>query len=264
MKPYLIVAKNTWDEILTYRLNFVMWRFRTFLQLIGLFILWFAITSNKAFIFGYTQSQILTYILGTSFLFSAVLAGRNQEIGENINSGDLSIFLIRPWSYFKYWFFRDLGDKAMNLIFSLIEIFLILLIFKPVLFLQTSPFYLFFTLIFIFIALFLNFFISSLIGLIGFWSPEVWAPRFLSWMLISFLAGMTFPLDILPKTFFEILLFSPFTYMLFFPLKVYLGQVSQLQILSGVTISLAWTLSLYFILMFVWTKGLKKYGAEGR
>lgn len=264
MNKYLIVAKNTWEEIFAYRLNFIMWRFRTLLVLLGIFILWYSITSQTTTIFGYTKLKMLTYILGTSLMFSIVLAGRNSEIGDNINSGDLSIFLIRPWGYFRYWFFRDLGDKAMNLFFAVFEVALLILIFKPPLFLQTNLEFIILTLTFIILALFLNFFMSCLIGLIGFWSPEVWGPRFLFWMVISFLAGAMFPLDIFPPAVFKALEFSPFTYLLYFPLKVYLGEVTVSQIILGFFICLFWLTFFYFCLMRVWKIGLRKYGAEGR
>lgn len=264
MKKYLLVAKNTWAEITTYRLNFVMWRIRTILQLVSIYIIWIAVIGNQQTVFGYTTSQILTYILGTSLLFSIVLAGRNQEIGENINSGDLSIFLIKPLGYFKYWLFRDLGDKAMNLFFGIFEVFLFILLFKPPIFLQTNINFLLFTLISIILAVFLYFFLGCLLGLIGFWSPEIWAPRFLFWILVGFLAGNIFPLDILPKNIFQTVEFLPFTYLLFFPLKIYLGQLSIFEILKGLSISAIWIVFFYGLLMYIWNIGLKKYGAEGR
>ncbi len=141
MEKYFLVLKNTWTEMTTYRLNFVMWRVRNVLQFLTIYLLWRAL-SNGQTIFGYDQSSILTYILLVSLMQALVLATRTQEVGENINSGDLSIFLIKPWSYFKYWFFRDMGDKAMNFIFSLIEISLIIFLLKPPIFLQTNLLYL--------------------------------------------------------------------------------------------------------------------------
>lgn len=234
------------------------------LQLLTLYILWSSITSTEQNVFGYTQTTILTYILGTSLIFGIVLASRSQEIGENINNGDLSTFLIKPWNYFKYWFFRDLGDKAMNILFAVFELSVLFLILRPPVFLQPDIVYLLLFSLSLIIALFLHFFLSCLIGLIGFWSPEVWAPRFLSYILIFFFAGNIFPLDIFPKQIFELLMSLPFPYLLFFPMKIYLGQMTFNEASYGLLIGLTWTLLMYIILMFTWKLGLKKFEAVGR
>src|SRR5260221_12818608 len=118
MEKYWQVAKNTWEEMVSYRLNFAVWRLRVVLQFITIYFLWTSLIPCKASLFGYTQSLMVTYILGIAFLTSFVLASRTQEIGDNINNGELSFFLIKPMNYFLYWFARDIGDKLMNMAFS--------------------------------------------------------------------------------------------------------------------------------------------------
>ncbi len=261
---YFKVFSNTWGEVLSYRLNFVMWRFRVVLQLLTMFFLWQALIPPDGSLFGYTQSQMLTYILGTSLLTSIVLATRTAEIGDQINNGTLSNFLIRPISYMKYWFARDLGDKAMNLSFSLVEVSILVAIFRPPLFLQTDPLYLGFAFIAALISMTMYFFFNYLLGLFGFWSNEIWGPRFIFWIIINFFAGSLFPLDILPGQVFEVLKLLPFTYLLYFPLKIYLGSLGVSTILEGLFVSLIWTGILFLTVKIVWSKGLKLYGAEGK
>lgn len=264
MKKYWIVAKNTWEETLTYRLNFVMWRFRTVLSLITVYFLWFSILPKNGIFLGYNQSLMLTYILGTSLVSSVILASRSIAVGEEINEGNLSNFLIRPINYFLYWFAKDLGDKAMNIIFSLVELTILFLILRPPFFVQTDPIYIFFCFISIILGVVLFFFFNFLLGLIGFWSPEVWAPRFIFIILLSFFAGSLFPLDILPTPIFNIFQYLPFPYLLYFPLKIYLGQLALNKIFFGLLISIIWTFLIYGIVRFVWQKGLKLYAAEGK
>ena len=261
---YFRVFANTWGETLSYRLNFIMWRFRVVLQLLTMFFLWSAVIPKSSSLFGYSQAEMLTYILGTSLMTSIVLATRSSEIGDQINNGALSNFLIKPMSYIKYWFARDLGDKAMNLTFSVIEIAILIAIFHPPLVLQTNPMFLGFTVLAALISMTMFFFFNYLLGLFGFWSNEIWGPRFIFWILINFFAGSLFPLDILPASVFEVLKFLPFTYLLYFPLKIYLGSYGLYTILEGLLISLLWTGALYICVKIVWNKGLKMYGAQGR
>lgn len=263
MKKYWVTAKNTWTEMLNYRINFMVWRVRNVIQLLTMYFLWLAVLPQNTQIGNYSQSLMLTYILGTSFISSVVLSSRTQEIGENINKGDLSIFLIRPINYFIFWFFRDIGDKSMNVIFSISELFLIFIILRPPFFIQTNLFFLSLFFSSIILAVFLHFFISSILGVIGFWTQEIWAPRFIFYVLISFFAGWLFPLDLLPKHIFSFFELLPFTYLLYFPLKIYLGQMAVFEIIKGLIISLIWIIILYKILLTTWIRGLKAYSAYG-
>jgi len=110
----------------------------------------------------------------------------------------------------------------------------------------------------------LYFFMSMMLGFIGFWSADVWAPRFLSFVVIDFFAGGLFPLDILPTPFFIFSQFLPFHYFIYFPLKVYLGQVSYPNMINGFFVGLCWLIALRLLTYYVWQRGLRFYAAEGR
>ncbi|MCL4418828.1 ABC-2 family transporter protein [Patescibacteria group bacterium] len=264
MRKYYIIARNTWYEALTYRASFVMWRVRNIIQLLTIYFLWLVVLPPGKSILGYSHSLMLTYILGTSLIDSIVLSSRTYAVGEEINSGNLMNFLLRPINYFLYWFSKDIGDKAMNICFSIAELTLIFIILRPPFFIQTNPLYILLFIFSVILSLVLYFFINFLLGLIGFWSPEVWAPRFIFITLLGFFAGSLFPLDILPKAIYEVLRFLPFTYLLYFPLKIYLGQLSFPQIASGLAISAFWVFAIYFLVNVIWQKGLKSYTAYGR
>jgi ABC-2 type transport system permease protein len=263
MGKYFQVTKSTIDEITTYRFNFAMWRFRNVLQLLTIYYLWITVTPNDGQLFGYTQPAILTYILGTAFIGSLVFSTRTHEIGDHINNGDLSMFLTKPWSYFGYWFARDIGDKAFNIGFAIVELFILYMILKPALLLQSDTNLIFLTIISMILAILINFFIGCLLGMVGFWSPDIWAPRFIFYILVGFLSGGVFPLDIFPNWLQLIFQYSPFTYMIYFPMKVYLNAFSQSQLVLGFLIAAFWTGALYAATNLIWRRGLKSYSGHG-
>lgn len=264
MNKYLLVAKNTWDETLTYRFNFVMWRVRVIFQLLTTYFLWLAIIPENGNFLGYTKPLMLTYILGTSLISSIALASRSYGIGDEINNGNLSNFLIKPINYFLYWFSKDMGDKAMNILFSILELAILFLLLHPTIFIQTNVLFILLSFLFSLIALLLYFFFNIILGLMGFWNSDVWAPRFIFIILLNFFAGSLFPLDILPKQVFYFLQALPFTYILYFPLKIYLGQLSQIEIYKGLFVSLIWGLLLFLCIKIIWAKGLATYTSYGR
>lgn len=264
IRKYWQVSKNTWDEMTTYRLNFSVWRVRVVLQLLTMYFLWQAVIPQGAQIGNYNHSTILTYIIATAFLTSLVLSSRSYGVGEDINQGNLSNFLIRPINYFGYLFAKDLGDKAMNIAFSVCELTILFLLFKPPLFLQQNAQTLFLAFIAVTVALIMYFLFNLLIGFFGFWSPELWAPRFIFMILITFFAGGLFPLDILPQSLYSLFQLLPFPYLLYFPAKIYLGQIATVEAIKGIFISLAWVFIVGFLVKILWNKGLKYYTAYGR
>lgn len=264
MNKYFLVAKNTWIETLTYRLNFVMWRLRVSLELLTRYFLWLAIIPASTTFLSYNQSQMLTYILVTSFVEAVVLSTRTHDIADKINGGTLSNFLITPINFFAYWFSRDLGDKLMNILFMGIELTLFFFIFHPPFFIQTNPALLSIFILSIILATIMHFYIGFSLSMIGFWSPETWAPRFIFFIVVTFFSGWTFPLDILPSSIYEALKYFPFTYLIYFPVKIYLGTLNNFEMLSGFVICSIWTLILYFLTKAFWQKGLRSYTASGK
>jgi len=264
MKKYLIAAKNTWDEALSYRFNFFIWRLRNVILLLSTYFLWLAVIPEGTNVFGYDQSSMLTYVLLTAIVRAVVTSNRSYAIGQEINDGNLSNFLLQPINYFAYWFSKDIGDKLMNLAFSIVELAIIFVLLKPPIYIQTSPEYILFFIVSIILAVILYFFINILLGLIGFWSPDVWAPRFIFWIAVGFFAGEYFPLDILPQTIYNIFKILPFSYLIYFPIKVYLGQFTYQEILTGFLITTIWIGIFAIVVNVVWKKGLKSYTAQGR
>lgn len=266
LQKYLQVLKISWSNGFVYRLNFIMWRVRSVLQLLVVYFLWHAIFKEGGTLAGYDKQTMLTYVLGTAILRSFVLGSRSIDIGQEIASGDLNNFLLKPINYFANWLTRDLADKALNFIFVIIELTIFILVLKPPLLVQTRLFYIASFVVLSTFAMLIYFFLSFLISATTFWYPEHngWPARFLSFVIIEFLSGGLFPLDIFPQTVFRVLRILPPAYFLFYPLQVYLGRINAQEVFSTATTMIIWLAVLVLIARFVWYRGLAIYGAYGR
>lgn len=249
---------------MAYRLNFWLWRVRMVMQLLVTYFLWWAIFSNRKELFGYSQSMILTYVLLSSVVRTVVLGTTTMEIGGLINQGNLSNYLIRPVNFIRYYVARDTADKALNFIHSIVEVAILFFILRPPIFIQTSLPIIGLAIVVALLGAILYFYFSLILGFLGFWTPDIWGPRFLSFVVMEFFAGGLFPLDILPKPLFLVSQSLPFFYFIYFPLKVYLGQLSGSVIAQGLIVELFWVFGLWFIARVVWQKGLRVYTAEGK
>lgn len=264
MNKYLLVAKDTWDETLTYRLNFVMYRLRNVLSFLTFYFFWIALLPQNGSLFGYSQSVMLTYVLGTSLLSAFVLSSQSYKVGDDIIQGNLSNYLIKPMHYFTYWLARDIGDKAMNIAFVTAELTGLFLLLQPPVLIQTDMLFLIFSVIAVFLGMGIYFYFNVILGMIGFWSPEVWAPRFIFMIIVSFFSGGYFPLDILPKSIYTFFSLLPFQYLLYFPLQVYLKRISVSTMLIEIGLGICWLIILGVLSDKMWKKGLSVYTAQGQ
>lgn len=244
-----------------------MWRVRNIIQIFIVFFLWDSVFADSGRqLFGYNRSQILTYVFGIMVVRAFVLSSRSVDIAGEIADGELTNYLLKPVSYFKYWLTRDLGSKALNLIFAAVEFTILFLLLKPPFFFQTNLLYLSFFALSIALAILLFFHLIFLAGSIPFWYPQAaWGAQFLFvWIFTEFLSGATFPLDILPQALLNGLYLTPFPYLIFFPIQIYLGKVTIAFAVKGLVVMALWVGGLRIIVDAIWQRGLRVYRAEGR
>lgn len=267
MQTYLSIFKISFQEEFAYRLNFILWRARNVLQIFIAFYLWDTIFANPdRIIFGYDKAKILTYVFGLIIVRAFVLSSRTVDVAGEISRGELSNYLVKPINYFKYWLTRDLSSKALNLGFAFVEGVLLYLYLRPPFFVQTDPLFISGFLVAITIAMFIYFVLLFITSSVPFWAPEAaWGGHFLvTVIMVEFLSGALFPLDVLPPLLQEILSYTPFPYLIFFPLRVYLGQAQGPEIVRGVLIGGVWASILWLLMKNIWARGLKVYQAYGR
>lgn len=267
MQKYLQVIKTSISYEFAYRSNIIMWRVSNILQVVLLFSLWDVIFSDPSrLLFGYSKEMILAYVFGLIIVKAFVLSASTREVAGEIARGDLSNFLIKPLNYFKYWIARDVSSKVINISFAVIEAVLLFIILRPPFFIQSNPLYLAGFLLMIFFAMAIFFLLNFLVSLVPFWVPEAaWGIHFLvTVVIVEFLSGALFPLDIMPQALQNILDFTPFPYLVYYPLQIYLGKVEGVLLLKGLAISAFWIVGLWMILKSTWKKGLKAYEGQGR
>jgi ABC-2 type transport system permease protein len=258
MKVYLKIIAFTFKEYFAYRINFLLWRLRVFIGLLTIFFLWQAAFENTQTIAHYQPQVLFSYIFYANFLANFILGTRTVDIAGEINSGEIINYLLKPFSFFRYYFSRDMADKLLNLFFSFFEILILVAIFKiPLL----PPKQLILGAVFLINGLLLSFFINLIISFIGFWSREVWGPRFLFSIMVFFVSGSYFPIDILSKPLYYLFLATPFPYLFYLPTKIFLGEKFSFFLLF---FALGWTVIFYYLAKKIWQAGIKNFAFWSR
>src|SRR5690242_16525891 len=122
MKKYWSVFTITLQEYFAYRLNMLMWRIRQIFVFLIPYFIWSSILAKGGELYGYNFPALMTYLFGTTILRSLVMGSRTADLGWMINSGYLTIPLMRPLSIFRFLFTRDMADKLFNMTFIFFEI----------------------------------------------------------------------------------------------------------------------------------------------
>ena len=121
----------------------------------------------------------------------------------------------------------------------------------------------------LFIPIFVNsilisYFINLTLSFLGFWTTEIWPIRFIYVMLLSFIAGNYFPLDILPQSLYNFIMLTPFPYMFYLPSKLLISNIAIQQYNNSFIMSYLWLIGSYLITRLTWIKGIKSFSFWGR
>ena len=263
MKKYWFIFSIYWQEGLSRRASFIMERFRALVVLISFYYFWSALLKHRTSFVGYDRQQMLTYVLGMNVLRSIVFATRTEEIASEINHGRLSAYLLKPVNFMFYTLFRDLSEKSINFVSSIIEVLGLVLIFGVhIHWPQNIQSWLLF-LVATLGAMWLYFILSFMTGCWGFWTSESWGPRFLLELFLEFTAGVFFPLDVLPNLAQQIIKCFPSPYLVFFPLQIFLGRLDASQIMHGFFVQLFWIVAISSLARWVWSRGMQNYSSAG-
>ena len=265
MKKYLQIIKITFEEYFVYRLNFLLWRFRSFIFFLTLFFFWSAVYQGRTTLFGYQKSQMFFYLIGVAFLKGIVFSSRSiDEAIAGIRNGSIGNWLLRPINIFKGFFARDLAPKTLDFLFCCLEILLVLLIFRFPLYFPQSPAPFLFFILSCLLSIFLYFYLLLFLAGLAFWTDRIWAIRWLfSIVLLQLLSGEIFPLDVLPAWLFKIIQLTPFPYLIYFPLNIWLERINGWMVLRVILVMFGWIIVFKRIAESLWQKGLREYSAYG-
>ena len=263
MSKYWEIFKVSWEQNLVYRFNFVLWRIRNTVQLLLVYFIWWTVFQSQKSIFGYTNSVLITYILIAALIRAIVLSTRVPDMMNQINDGSIVNFLIKPLGFIRYYLARDIADKLFNILFYIVEVFLLVLILKPDVIIQRNIFVLAPFFLAITGGLVIYFCINFIISLTSFWVENSWGPFFLMAIFLEGFGGSLFPLDILPKSIYYFLMLTPFPYLIYFPSKLYLGNFNIAEMLYGFGIMFIWVVLLIVLMRYVLRLGFRHYSSVG-
>lgn len=263
MNKYVVAYKIALQETLQRRSTLLMDRLGGFAIVVSLYSFWTALIGTKGSFLGYTREEMLTYVLLLNVLRSFVFTGRGWQLVGEISHGKISSYLVRPLSYYGYALALDLAQKTVHVCASVVEIGVLAWLAGGGLFLPKDPA----TWILFACAAAMSslvfFFLEFAVASMAFWTSESGGPLFCFELFLQFAAGAFFPLDVLPEGLRRALEATPFPYMVYFPVRLFLHKVAPSEALSLLGREALWLGAVYLAAMSVWRRGVRSYAAEG-
>ncbi|HBO17037.1 MAG: hypothetical protein UR69_C0002G0310 [Candidatus Moranbacteria bacterium GW2011_GWE2_35_2-] len=249
---------------LSFRVDILFYRFSNIIDIGVQIIIWTIIFQTNEVVSGYTYSEMMTYIIiGWMMIYLTANYGLEYNISRDIQEGRLSNFLIKPIDYIKYIIIYTFGRNIIALGSGIFFATILIYIMFDKIIITADPVKLIVIFIMLLGGFFINLFITILIGMIAFWTTAVSGSRYSIRVLVGFLSGRVFPLNMLPIFYFKIFLFFPLAYIYFIPLQLYLGKISLSQSWFYLGVEIFWLILLYGIIRLLYKKGLRKFEGIG-
>jgi ABC-2 type transport system permease protein len=263
---YLHVFNVGIQNTLVYRANFLFRAAFALIPLTAILFVWKTIYAGKEVggeVAGYALSEMISYYLVVTLvdMFTAVTED-DWQIASDIREGRISQFLVKPIDYLTYRLFLFFSGRTIYTICALLPVSLFIFYLRKHFILPDAAALGWFILAVGMTAL-LQFLISYTMALLAFWVLEVATLIFILFAFEYVAGGHMFPLDILPPAIQTALQFTPFPYLLYFPVSIYLGRTEGPEMVVGLCIQAAWVVAAYLLARFVWSRGIRKYGAYG-
>lgn len=265
MDVYLAVIRNSFLNMLAYRMRYVT-GILTYLLFVGVqYFIWQAVFANQTdgqSIKGFTLEEMLTYVAVAWVARSLYYSGIDDYIDDLVRTGQVSVYLMRPISFQMMMFFQAFGESVFRAAFFTwpiaIVIFLVFPVSLPVSF---TAFLLF--ILSTFAGFLILVLINFIIGMLAFELKSTQGIMQAKYYIIQLFSGLLLPITFFPVWLQVVSDYLPFKIISYVPLQFYLGKIPNDQITSILFNQLSWIAFLIIMGQLLWQRGVRKLTLQG-
>lgn len=261
-RKFRVLFATQFASMAEYRAEIIIWMFSGTLSLV-MMLVWMAQADAApgGQVRGYSPEEFAGYFLSIWVVSQLMVVWVSWEIDYAIRQGQLSPQLLRPLDPIWPHFIGHVTERFVRALpmFALVFVFTLLTGAK-----FTTQWWAYpaaFGLVTLgFTARFLW---EYTLGLLAFWTENTTSFQEVVWLIYAALGGMLAPLTFLPDWAQTVARWTPFPYMLGLPAQLLTGKATPDQALHGAAILAGWLVLFWFVRLWVWRRGLSRYGAVG-
>lgn len=251
IKVNLAYAINAWGAFVV-----------TLLQIFVFYYIWMAIYKSDSVINGINKNQIVTYIILSRIIYTQLTCGFIPRIGRRIQTGDITMDLLKPMDFQFFMFYSRIGDFISFFVMTAVPVLLICALFFQMQGPLSALTFVCFILSLL-MAISVSFFVEYWIGLLTFYTNYSWGLQTFQEALVSLFSGALIPLTFFPGWLRTITDLLPFQQMSYSPVSIYLGIVKGPEVLKVLGSQFLWIIVLYLLSKTFYSYAIKKITVQG-
>lgn len=245
-----------------YRVALAIWMIGLVLEPVIYLVVWRTVAeSSGGQVGGFTPGGFAAYYIVLMVVMHLTQIWHMWEMENLIRDGTMSGRLLRPIHPIHQDVSENIAYKVLMLIVVVPATLFLVVVFQPEI--QTSLWAVLLFLPAILLAAMLAFLVGWLVALAAFWTTRTLAINEFYFISMFFFAGQVAPLELLPDYIRRIADLLPFRWMLSFPVELFLGRLTPQAALEGFSAQVIWIGLAWLALRWVWTQGVRRYGAVG-
>ncbi len=245
-----------------YRAEIIIWMLTGSLPLIMLAVWIGKARVNGGSVNGYTPSGFAAYFLAAWVTQQFMVAWVSWELDRQIRLGELSPKLLRPIDVFWEHLAAHVTERMVRLPFMVVIVTLGALL-VPGTRVAPSVAHIAVYLVCVSMAFLVRFLIAYCIGLLTFWFDQATALDEFYYIVAAFLTGSFAPLDLYPPAVRAAIEWTPFPYLIYYPVQVLNGTLGGAAIARVLLVLAGWVIIFAMLKQVLWRFGLRRYGAVG-
>lgn len=247
-----------------YRGSIVIWMMTSMIRVGVALSIWLAASNTLAG--GYTRLGIINYYMVSMFFEWILLWNPFYHISQEIKSGQIVTYLVRPVSFFYAWFGREAGFKTVAVfLFSIVGSITLILLQSMHFPIRIDP-----TISWVFLfaaipgAILISFLTTMCMASLGFWLTEVRYINYVYWTFMPLMGGLFLPTSFFPAPLEQANRLFLFRYQLSFPLEILFNRLNIQETIISLVIMCLWIVFLSWLYKTLWREGVKVYSAFGQ
>ncbi len=253
-----VILSVYYAMMVEFRAELILWALANSLSFI-LMGAWYEATSRGSF--SVQPLDVVRYFLAVFVVRQLTVVWVIWQVEEDMQRGRLAHYLLTPidpaWRYVA----SHVSERLARLPFSALIVVGFFVIYPPAFFVPGYKSALIAG-AFCVVAFALRFMLQYTLALLSFWTERASNVESLMFIVYMFLSGAVAPLDVFPPAVKDIVMLTPFPYLIWVPARLVVGG-ADIDIPRAALVCGAWFIAIFVVNRIVWVRGLKRFSAQG-
>ena len=243
--------------MLEYRAEILLWMLAGILPFI-LMAVWITAASHHDY--GIPPVDFARYFLSVFITHQMISVWVIWEFEEDVLYGHLSHYLLQPMDPIWRYISTHIAERLSRFPFLVVLVAVFFLLYPKAFWIPSLNDVITFFVV-VNLAFATRFLIQYSIAMLAFYVERVVAFEDLHFLIFLFLSGYVAPLELFPKAVREVVMWTPFPYMINFPVSILMGK--EVDVVRGILIMGGWLIVAFLLNRALWRLGLRRYSAMG-